>query len=333
MLPPFETAGPRAAEMSFVLDALQTAARLLQNARPEAAVVKPDWTPVTAVDLGVQAALTGMLEKAFPDDVIVGEESSDTLDRASAASVEAAAIAVARQVHPQVDGSQVRAWLDRGRAEPTRRFWTLDPIDGTKGFLKSGQYVTALALIEDGQVVLGGLACPRFPEDEPGGSFALAQRGAGAWMAATVEGPWRRLTVSGEEDPRKARLLRSVDLGYRTQRALAKFRRELGTSGGETRLDCQVKYLGLAAGYGELVVRLPRKRGALRESIWDHACGVLLVEEAGGRCSDVLGARLRFDVGRQMVDNLGVLASNGHLHEAALHAFRRVSPDVLPPPA
>jgi 3'(2'), 5'-bisphosphate nucleotidase len=88
-------------------------------------------------------------------------------------------------------------------------------------------------------------------------------------------------------------------------------------------MDSQVKYLALAAGVGDLIVRLPRKGGALRENIWDHACGVLLVEEAGGRCTDVLGRPLDFRTARQMEHNLGVVASNTRLHEAALEALRR----------
>jgi 3'(2'), 5'-bisphosphate nucleotidase len=92
-------------------------------------------------------------------------------------------------------------------------------------------------------------------------------------------------------------------------------------------MDSQVKYLALAAGVGDLIVRLPRKGGALRENIWDHAGGVLLVEEAGGRCTDVLGRRLDFRSARQMERNLGVVASNGWLHEASLEALRGTGPE------
>ena len=91
-------------------------------------------------------------------------------------------------------------------------------------------------------------------------------------------------------------------------------------------MDSQVKYLALAAGVGDLVVRLPRKGGALRENTWDHACGVLLVEEAGGRCTDVSGRSLDFRTARQMERNLGVVASNTWLHEAALEALRSTGP-------
>lgn len=46
---------------------------------------------------------------------------------------------------------------------PTGKFWTLDPVDGTLGFVRGDQYAVALSLIEDGQVVLGVLGCPNYP--------------------------------------------------------------------------------------------------------------------------------------------------------------------------
>jgi 3'(2'), 5'-bisphosphate nucleotidase len=57
---------------------------------------------------------------------------------------------------------------------------------------------------------------------------------------------------------------------------------------------------------------------------------VLLVEEAGGRCTDVLGRPLDLAAARQMIHNLGVVGSNGRLHEAVLEAIRSaVPPEAL----
>jgi 3'(2'), 5'-bisphosphate nucleotidase len=56
-----------------------------------------------------------------------------------------------------VTAEQVCNWIDHNRVDPGRCFWTLDPIDGTKGFLRGEQYVVALALVVDGQVQIGVL--------------------------------------------------------------------------------------------------------------------------------------------------------------------------------
>jgi 3'(2'), 5'-bisphosphate nucleotidase len=327
--------GPVSRETTFVLQALRVAASVLRGVgRPISRLEKSDRTPVTVADLAVQAVLTGMLLRLFPEDVLVAEESAELLRRPEAAQLLSQVVAVAREVLPQADRAQVLAWLDRGRGGTTDRFWTLDPVDGTKGLLRGGQYAAALALIERGDVVVGGLACPHYPSESIGGSFAVAVRGEGAWAASSLDGDWRRLAVSGETDAAHCRLLRSVESGRATNERLAEVRRALGTTAPEVRMDSQVKYLALAAGEGDLIVRLLRQPGAaasvpappMRENIWDHASGVLLVEEAGGRCTDVLGRQLDFRTARQMERNLGVLASNGALHGAALEALRSTAP-------
>ena len=53
-------------------------------------------------------------------------------------------------------------WINRGCGEVGPSFWTLDPIDGTKGFLRRDQYAIALAYVVDGVVQLGVLGCPEF---------------------------------------------------------------------------------------------------------------------------------------------------------------------------
>jgi 3'(2'), 5'-bisphosphate nucleotidase len=313
--------------VAFALEALRAAASVLRGVgRSTSRLEKSDRTPVTTADLAVQAVLAALLQRTFAEDVLVAEESAETLRRPEAARLLTEVVAAARIVLPEADPARVMAWLDRGRGQPGNRFWTLDPIDGTKGYLRDGQYATALALIEEGDVVLGCLACPRYPAATSNGSFAVAVRGEGAWTASSLAGVWTRLAVSDETDPARGRLLRSVESGRATDQRLAELRRALGTAAPEVRMDSQVKYLALAAGAGDLIVRLPRKQGALRENIWDHAVGVLLVEEAGGRCTDVLGRALDFHTARQMDRNLGVVASNHWLHAAALDALQRTAP-------
>lgn len=66
-----------------------------------------------------------------------------------------------RRAIPEVQTKQVLDWIDLGGGRPGPRFWTRDPIDGTKGFLRGRQYAIALALIVDGRVRLAVVACPR----------------------------------------------------------------------------------------------------------------------------------------------------------------------------
>ena len=93
----------------------------------------------------------------------------------------------------------------------------------------------------------------------------------------------------------------------------------LGVQVDPVRMDSQAKYAVLASGGGEVMLRLlsPEKPD-YREKIWDQAAGVLILEEAGGRITDLDGKPLDFTQGRMLVKNRGVLASNGHLHKTFL---------------
>ena len=88
---------------------------------------------------------------------------------------------------PEIKQEDIHSTIDKGSYDggPNGRFWTLDPIDGTKGFLRGEQYAVALALIEDGEVVLGILGCPNLTKDlkNPDGAQGLifsAVKGQGA---------------------------------------------------------------------------------------------------------------------------------------------------------
>jgi 3'(2'), 5'-bisphosphate nucleotidase len=59
-----------------------------------------------------------------------------------------------------------------------------------------------------------------------------------------------------------------------------------------------------------------------RENIWDHAAGAIVVEEAGGRVTDMHGQPLNFADGSKMTENRGVVVSNGVIHETVLAALR-----------
>jgi 3'(2'), 5'-bisphosphate nucleotidase len=91
-------------------------------------------------------------------------------------------------------------------------------------------------------------------------------------------------------------------------------------------LDSQAKYALLAAGRGDLLVRLLSSRQPdYREKVWDQAAGSIVVEEAGGRITDLHGRSLDFTAGRTLARNRGLLASNGHLHAAALAALADIA--------
>lgn len=326
-------------EAQFALQAVRKAAilcRLIQEEMVGSAITKSDHSPVTVADYASQALVGQMLLESFPEDPLIAEEDSQTLRNDDAGGTLAMVTGYVRRLLPQADDEQVCAWIDYGAGETGNRFWTYDPIDGTKGFLRGDQYVSALALIEDGKVVVGALGCPNLntqmrPEIGGEGSTVLAVRGEGCFGFGMRQDDPRPLRVSTQDQPQLARLLRSFESGHTHEGMIAELVNVLGTESEPVLMDSQAKYAIMAAGGGELLFRLlsPSKPD-YEEKIWDQAAGSLIVEEAGGRVSDLRGDMLDFTQGRTLSKNLGVLASNGSLHEMALEAIRGVGADRRP---
>ena len=323
--------GDHSHEAAFALSAVRAGGRLARQVQQDhagQAELKADLSPVTVADYAVQALIASQLQQAFREDRLVAEEGSEVLRRPEQHEMLAAVRGWLEPVCGSLDDDQVYAWIDLGSGEPGERFWTLDPVDGTKGFLRGEQYAVALALIERGVVVLGALACPNLGIDglpNQAGCAALAIRGQGAWIESLQGGARRPLRVSAREQPAEARVLRSVESGHTDPAGMEALLSDLGITTPPVLMDSQAKYVALAAGAGDLIIRLVSPdRPDYREWIWDQAAGHLLVTEAGGRVSDLAGAELDFSRGRRLERNRGVLASNGRLHPAALQALWRV---------
>ena len=322
-----------APEVHFALNAVRRATCLVKQVQAEMvspALVKEDRSPVTVADFASQAVVGRMLASAFPDEPLVAEEDSLALRQSGEGHTLEQVVHFVSYAEPDATPERVCGWIDRGAGEPTRRFWTLDPIDGTKGFLRGDQYAVALALVVDGQVQIGVLGCPNLvdgyrPELGGLGSLALAVRGGGAWVSS-LDGKMEErhaLRISQNSAPARARLLRSFESGHTNVSQVDHLADILGVKAEPVRMDSQAKYLLLAAGAGELYMRmLSPKQPDYREKIWDQAAGSLLVEEAGGQVTDLDGKPLDFSTGRVLSHNRGILASNGLLHAAALQTLR-----------
>ena len=144
------------------------------------AVKKTDQSPVTVADFAVQALICQAINEAFPKDAIVAEEDSQELRR-NPQLMQRVTEYVNRFTEGSLSTQTVCDLIDRGSGEVEKRFWTLDPIDGTKEFLGrgiSGAYSIALALIVNGEVKLGVLGCPNLRQkwDDPQSPLGLPFR-------------------------------------------------------------------------------------------------------------------------------------------------------------
>ena len=306
-----------------VLKAIQLCEQVQAEMVPTDAVQKTDRSPVTVADFGSQALICKAIGAAFPDDAIIAEESAQALQE-NAPLLERVTDYVSHFSEGTAATTEtVCEWINRGSGEVGPSFWTLDPIDGTKGFLRRDQYAIALAYIVDGVVQLGVLGCPNLPsrldvpEPERGCLF-VAIRGQGTRLYTKTGELLERVYVSETTH----RFAESFESTHGDSDAHGKIANALGITEPPVQMDSQAKYGIVSRGEASLYIRLPNPAYPdYRECIWDHAAGLIVVEEAGGTVTDSNGAPLNFLTGKRMHENRGIVATNGKLHPHVLKAL------------
>ncbi|KAL7536784.1 hypothetical protein ACHAXR_007391 [Thalassiosira sp. AJA248-18] len=158
------------------------ACRVTRHVQPSSSnsietISKQDASPVTVGDFASQALALQLIYNNFPSDMYIAEEGSEAL-RNDEDLLDKVWGAVNHVHEGLLSKDQLMRAIDYGQGvddgnnndeQPTakRKVWCLDPIDGTKGFLRGrvegGQFCIALALIEDGEPVLSVLGCPNLP--------------------------------------------------------------------------------------------------------------------------------------------------------------------------
>ena len=232
--------------------AQRAAAAILEVYRSDFAVAhKDDHSPLTAADLAANRIIVaelGALEPAWP---VLAEES--------------AAI----------------AWHERARWS---RYWLVDPLDGTREFVKrNGEFTVNIALIDGHRPVLGVVQTP------VSGELAYAWDGGGSWLA-DASGTTRRIHARRRPQPLTVAGSRS----HASAREAALLAR-LGACE-KMPLGSSLKFVRIAAADADLYVRF----GPTSE--WDTAAGQCVLEQAGGGVFDFSGAPLRYNTRESLIN-------------------------------
>ncbi|KAF6824695.1 3',5'-bisphosphate nucleotidase [Colletotrichum plurivorum] len=346
-----------AKELEVAQLAVQRASILTKRVFHEKAkgtVDKNDKSPVTIGDFGAQALIIAALRHHFPEDEIVAEEEAAQLR--TDASLRDQIWDLVRTVRlddakaesflggPIASAESMLELIDRGNSKggARGRIWAIDPIDGTKGFLRGGQYAVCLALMVDGDVKVGVLGCPNLPVDDKAplaadiGSNATDNAGYGVIFSAVLDQgatsrPLRtgviaegvQISMKPLSEMAAATFCESVEAGHSAHDDQAQIATKLGITKPSVRMDSQSKYGSIARGAGDIYLRLPVK-ATYQEKIWDHAAGDLIVREAGGQVTDIHGKRLDFSVGRTLANNKGVIAAPAAVHGDVLKVVQEV---------
>ena len=342
-------------ELHIALLAVQRASLLTNSVfhnNAKGTLSKSDASPVTVGDFGAQALIIAAIKHSFPHDEVVGEEEASSLRENKALSEQIWGLvkdaklsdAEAEAELGTIDSEDAMlAAIDEGKSAGgnSGRIWALDPIDGTKGFLRGGQYAVCLALMVDGDVKVGVLGCPNLPVDDAApltadvGEPDDASRGV-LFGAILGEGATSRplgkggklaapkpIAMKAVPDITAASFCESVEAGHSSHGDQAAIAAKLGITAPSVRMDSQSKYGSIARGAGDIYLRLPVRKD-YQEKIWDHAAGDLIVREAGGEVTDAEGKRLDFGQGRTLARNKGVVAAPKAIHEKVLGVVMEV---------
>jgi 3'(2'), 5'-bisphosphate nucleotidase len=243
--------------------------------------LKPGDEPVTRADREASEMIVTGLRAAFPGDVIISEEAPDDPRR-----------------------------LARGV-----RVWFIDPLDGTKDFIKGRQgFAVMIGLCVDARPVLGAVYQP------VGGRLFLAAPGYGARLWSNEDEEERRLQVSDVSDLAGIRLVASAS--HRTDE-IDKVKSALGIDD-----ELNIGSVGLKLGLIALAERDLYVNPSSKSKMWDTCAPEAILGEAGGRITDLYGKPLAYDA-QDLWHRRGLLASNGYLHEPVLARLRTLFP--VPP--
>ncbi len=318
-------------ELSIAKEAVRQASALCAAAQAgltsSEQMDKADKSPVTVADYGAQALVLKILGDSFPDDPAVGEEDAGDLRMDENAALFSKIVDYVQKVDPSMEANAILESIDRGghSGGATGRFWTLDPIDGTKGFLRGQQYAVALALIIDGEVALGVLGCPNLPvnpsdPDGEKGCLLYAVKDDGAFQAPLSDLS-QAIPVASDSisEASQAVFCESVESGHTAHGRSARIGELLKSQATPFRMDSQCKYAAVSRGQASIYLRLPTRPG-YEEKIWDHAAGFIVLLEAGGKISDTFGNPLDFSLGRTLRNNKGIVATSAGVFEPVVEA-------------
>lgn len=187
------------------------------------------------------------------------------------------------------------------------KVWMIDPIDGTWGFIKKdGDFGVQIGLTERGEAILGVVFLPVHDE------MFYAAKGEGAFLQKG-DAPSEPLQVSEITDFTRMNLAASRN--HRSPK-MHRIIEEFGFPREIQRGSVGLKVGLIARREADIYIHL-----SPRTKFWDSCAPQIILEEAGGRMTDLFGARIRYDL-TDVQNHNGIIATNGAAHEAALHKLR-----------
>ncbi len=313
--------------LEAIKQAVRQATRLCSEVQRKHLVssAKGDRSPVTIADYGAQAIISRAISIAYPDDAIIAEEQGEQfLSLVTDEQRVRILKLLTNRLDVNVTQQDVVRWLDHGQGHDAVRTWIIDPVDGTKGFLRLAHYAIGVGYTENGKLKGGVMGTPGYRD---GGALFFALDGKAycePLNGAEAERIAEQIHVSSRTVPEELHIVQSYEKAHTSKSRMQQVRELAGLDVSILDdLDSMEKYARVACGDADLYLRLPREDNPYSHNVWDHAAGAALVMAAGGMVTDIDGSPLDFSTGDKL-PNKGMIVSNGHIHERVLTAVQEV---------
>jgi len=289
-------------ELSLAVDLVKQASIITEWFRSKnfLSFIKKDDSPVTLADFASQIFIISEIKKYFPEDQIIAEEESSVF-------IDSDAENIIKRCYNSLNITFLNY-----RGSSSKRQWTVDPIDGTKGFQKGLAYAIGMGFMIQAEPTICAIGVPNYKKTSL--TIFSAEKNHGTNVSHGDQN-FTKISVSNKKEIKKFRICHSL---HYNQPWVLNFARSLGITN-FIPLDSMAKLCMVADGSSEIYIKPMNMQ---RSFTWDFLPGELLVKEAGGMITDIRGNQIQYVNDKCKITAPGLIASNGIRHEELLNALK-----------
>ena len=296
-------------ELQLASDLVRKAAEITEWFRKTGfkTIEKKDHSPVTLADYAGQIFINNSIREKFPADQLFAEEHIEDL----ADSQEEIIKKCFKDLNIPIKKFESNL---NYRGEPSERQWTIDPIDGTRGFVANLSYSIGIGFLVNSEPTISAIGSPNY--NEKGLAVFRAELGEGS-QASYGGKAFIPIETSTKSNLKESRVCISL---HNASKATLDFLSKIGIKE-ENRyaMDGMGKFCMVADATADFYIHLNRN---LMYS-WDFCPGDLLIREAKGSSSDIGGRRLKFKERNCIITAPGYLFSNKELPQTIFKLFKK----------
>jgi 3'(2'), 5'-bisphosphate nucleotidase len=292
-------------EIHTIVNIIRNAIRITEWFKDEGfkTYIKQDQSPVTLADFASQIYIISKLKELYPKDSITAEETfSNEINNSTKKLILSCYNKLDLSLNPNFKE------IMNYRGPNSKRRWSIDPIDGTKGYQKGLSYAIGIGLISNQEKKLSIIGVPNYNTN--GVAVFVANKDKGA-LASYGENDYIPIKVSETRDVKQSLLCHSL---HYDEPWVMKLANKLGIEN-YIQIDSMAKFCMVADSSADLYIK-PMDMD--RSFIWDFLPGELLVREAGGQVTDLKGASPRYIGEKCVITSPGLIVSNGVIHQDIL---------------